>query len=179
MNNKYNNVFTIPNILSFIRIFIVPLIVYIYLFLNINWLVGILLLISGITDLIDGYIARHFNQISDLGKILDPIADKLTLLSILCCSIYEKNILIILLSAELFKDLLVAISSYIRIRSTKKVYSASWYGKLATAMCYCMIILYMFMYNLIPITFTIIIIIISLIISILGFLYAIDNMNKS
>lgn len=80
----FNNVWTIPNLLSFIRILLVP--VFAVLFYKgfttqqssyLVWAVGVLG-ISGLSDFFDGKIARRFNQISELGKILDPIADKLT-----------------------------------------------------------------------------------------------------
>lgn len=88
-------IFTIPNILSLFRICLVPLIIYTYLFTELNILAGCLIILSGITDIVDGYIARHFNQISDLGKVLDPFADKLTLISILFCVTYKNNYFII------------------------------------------------------------------------------------
>ncbi len=73
----FSNVWTIPNLLSFIRIILVP--VFAVLFLNdkLLWAV-VVLAISGLSDLFDGKIARRFNQVSELGKMLDPIADKLT-----------------------------------------------------------------------------------------------------
>ena len=75
---------TIPNILSFIRIVvIVPLVIS---FLNERFIEsGIYLLISGLSDMFDGAIARKFNQVTQLGKILDPIADKLTLIAVVIC----------------------------------------------------------------------------------------------
>lgn len=68
---------TIPNALSVIRILLIPL--FVYFFSVENYKAGVLVIfISGLTDLFDGKIARHFNQISNLGKLLDPAADKLT-----------------------------------------------------------------------------------------------------
>ena len=81
----FKNWNTIPNWLSFARIIMVP--VFAYLFLNdsipnnIIWAVFVLAL-SGLSDCLDGKIARRFNQISDLGKVLDPVADKLTQITI-------------------------------------------------------------------------------------------------
>ena len=72
---------TIPNLLSVFRILLIPLFIYLYLEKSpedFGISAGIVLLISGATDMLDGYIARHFNQITQLGQILDPIADKLT-----------------------------------------------------------------------------------------------------
>ena len=81
----FKNWNTVPNWLSFARIIIVP--IFAYLFLNdgiknnVIWAVFVLAL-SGLSDFLDGKIARRFNQISDLGKVLDPVADKLTQITI-------------------------------------------------------------------------------------------------
>lgn len=77
MNDKSKRIFTIPNILSMIRILLIP--VFIALYMNGYGLqAGIILVVSGLTDTADGYIARHYDQITNIGKVLDPIADKLT-----------------------------------------------------------------------------------------------------
>ena len=73
-----NRILTIPNLLSAFRICLIPCIVWAYLVKERNdWAVG-LLIVSGLTDMCDGFIARKFQMISNLGKILDPVADKLT-----------------------------------------------------------------------------------------------------
>lgn len=77
MKGLFKGCWTIPNLLSFLRIVIVP--VFAYFFVKGNaWLVVAMLALSGISDFLDGKIARRFNQVSDLGKVLDPVADKLT-----------------------------------------------------------------------------------------------------
>ena len=77
--SKYEKkIVTIPNILSFFRICLLPVIVWLYGVENNYVWAGYILILSGVTDMADGYIARHFHMISNLGKILDPIADKLT-----------------------------------------------------------------------------------------------------
>ncbi len=83
-NIKAKDFITIPNLLSFLRIIlIVPFVCF---FLNENYIMAaIILIISGLTDACDGFIARTFNQITELGKMLDPIADKLTLIAIMVC----------------------------------------------------------------------------------------------
>ncbi|MBQ3005367.1 MAG: CDP-alcohol phosphatidyltransferase family protein [Clostridia bacterium] len=77
MKNPEKRIFTVPNVLSFIRIFCIPL--FVYFFYNENFITaGLILACSGITDLFDGVLARKLNQITELGKMLDPVADKLT-----------------------------------------------------------------------------------------------------
>ncbi|MBQ3165860.1 MAG: CDP-alcohol phosphatidyltransferase family protein, partial [Clostridia bacterium] len=71
--SKLKQIFTIPNILSFIRIGLIPFIVIAYVEGNLL-LSAILLASSALTDIVDGFIARRFNQVSPLGKALDPIA---------------------------------------------------------------------------------------------------------
>lgn len=81
IKNLFKGCLTIPNLLSVIRIILVP--VFAYLFLNGHQIAAIItLIVSGSTDLFDGKIARRFNQVSELGKILDPVADKITQITI-------------------------------------------------------------------------------------------------
>lgn len=72
---------TIPNLLSFIRILLVPVFAVLFYKGMLGWAVA-LLVISGLSDFFDGKIARKFNQISELGKMLDPLADKITQITI-------------------------------------------------------------------------------------------------
>ncbi len=77
MKDLFKGCWTIPNLLSFLRIVIVP--VFAYFFMQGQYGLAVLMLVlSGLSDFFDGKIARRFNQISALGKILDPVADKLT-----------------------------------------------------------------------------------------------------
>lgn len=171
-------IFTIPNILSFFRICLVPLIIYIYLFTELNVLAGCFIILSGLTDIIDGYIARHFNQISDLGKILDPFADKLTIISILFCVTYKNNYFVIFLGAEIIKDIIVLITSYIRTKKSNRVHSASWYGKVCTCLSYLTVMLHIFWKEIPETVSAPIIIVVSAIIILFGILYGIDNISR-
>ena len=80
-----NKIITMPNILSFFRLCLIPLIIWLYCvkqeYVWTFFVVGF----SGLTDVVDGFIARRFNMISNFGKALDPIADKLTQLAMLVC----------------------------------------------------------------------------------------------
>ena len=81
---------TIPNILSLFRIFLIPVFLIIYLTQdNQPYFIisALILLLSGITDVLDGYIARKFKMTSELGKVLDPFADKMTQIAILAALI--------------------------------------------------------------------------------------------
>lgn len=77
MKDLFKGCWTIPNLLSLLRILVIPF--FAYFFIQGNAVLAIVMLaLSGISDFLDGKIARKFNQVSDLGKVLDPVADKLT-----------------------------------------------------------------------------------------------------
>ena len=78
-------VVTLPNVLSLFRIILIPLIIWAYCVLQSPTVTALLVVLSGLTDVVDGFIARHFNMISNVGKALDPIADKLTQIAMLFC----------------------------------------------------------------------------------------------
>ena len=88
MKDLFKGSLTIPNLLTVIRIILVPVFAVLFYRGYFYWAVFVLF-ISGLTDFLDGKIARRFNQISDLGKILDPIADKLTQITIAVMLFFE------------------------------------------------------------------------------------------
>ena len=82
---KKNQILTIPNLLSVVRLALIPVIVWLYsVEKNYYGAIGVIAL-SAATDIVDGWIARHFNMVSDFGKALDPLADKLTQAALLLC----------------------------------------------------------------------------------------------
>ena len=83
--NTRKQLFTIPNLLSLLRLCMIPLIIWLYCTQKNYALTAVVLVLSGLTDMVDGYIARRFNMVTDLGKALDPVADKLTQASV--CSV--------------------------------------------------------------------------------------------
>ena len=113
------DLFTIPNMLSFFRIVLIPVYILIYLNAKEDWdyfLAGSILAVSCLTDIIDGKIARQFNMISKVGKVLDPVADKLTQLA-LTLSLSVKYpvlqfVLFLFLSKEIFQTLAMIIMYY-------------------------------------------------------------------
>ena len=133
MNFKFNkkDILTIPNLLSGLRIVLIPIIAI--LCVNYEFTAAVvLLIISGLTDVADGFIARKFDMISDLGKMLDPVADKLTQAVVALCllSLYpDMQYLFILM---VIKEILMAANGYICISKIGKVPSAAWHGKMAT-----------------------------------------------
>ena len=175
MRNK--NIFTIPNILSMFRLLLLPVIVYTYMNQKDYVLSGTLLVISGVTDLLDGYIARTFNMMSDLGKILDPVADKATQAVVLLCLITRFRWLVIPFICILIKELFMSCIGMIVIKETGEVHGAVWHGKVTTFMLDFMIIVHIVFYN-ISYSISIILTMISTVLILLSFyLYAKENIG--
>ena len=142
MKQKTNNILTIPTILSLFRICLIPVCVWAFLVKENTYITVFILALSWITDIADGYIARRFNMISDLGKLIDPIADKLTQAVMLFCLILKFPYMLYLFILMVIKETLMAITGYIAIRKTKNVYGANWHGKIATGALYTVIIIH-------------------------------------
>lgn len=121
----------VPNSISFVRILLLP--IFIYYFLQDNWMAAAgVLAFSGFTDFLDGFIARKFNKITELGKILDPIADKLTQATVAVCMAIHQPELIPLLSVFIIKEFTMLCGSIVLFRKGLRPASAKWYGKVAT-----------------------------------------------
>ncbi len=139
--NNYNKIFTIPNFLSLIRIALIP--VMFYLFRAKKFIeTAVVLVVSAITDLADGFIARKFNMVSKLGKALDPIADKLTQGVVLLFLLQYFPYMLLPLSLLLVKEVLTGISQLIVLIKYDVVLGAVWHGKLTTAFLYSMAFLH-------------------------------------
>lgn len=134
-----SRIVTIPNLLSFFRILLIPIFAILYFKTQDRialWPI-IILVISGLTDMLDGLIARKFHQVSDLGKILDPIADKLTQITVVACLAIRFRQLWVLLGIYIIKELAILIGGISMLKSKKVVPSARWFGKVATFEFYC------------------------------------------
>ena len=143
---------SIPNILSFFRIILVPLFVYEFTFRDNFSVAGIVLLISGITDCLDGFIARKFNMITDLGKILDPIADKLTQIMVVFCLAHKHfAIMWVLLGFLVIKDFALLVGGITLYKKKDMVVASNWYGKAATIVFYIAMIVIIFFYPVMPV----------------------------
>lgn len=140
-HNKYQQkIITIPNILSCVRICLIPLIVWLYCVQQMYSWAGLFLFLSGLTDVVDGFIARRFHMISNLGKILDPIADKLTQGIMLLCLLVRYPLMAFLLTVLIIKEIYMGISGFIITRRTGVVFGAEWHGKAATVFLYAMLL---------------------------------------
>lgn len=128
-------IITIPNILSAFRIVLVPVFAIMYFsdsVANHYYISAGVLVLSGFTDILDGAIARHFNMISSFGKVIDPLADKLTQgVAVICLSVRHPLIipLLILLCA---KELTMLICSIRLLKMGLRPSEAKWWGKMST-----------------------------------------------
>ena len=129
----------VPNAISLFRIFLVPVFTVLYLKGQIAAAMAVLLL-SGVSDVLDGAIARRFNMVTGLGKILDPMADKLLQAAMLLCAAGRFPIMWLLLALQLLRELSLGLLSLYVIKSTGHIHSARWYGKLCTAAVYALML---------------------------------------
>lgn len=85
------DLFNIPNCLCYFRIILIPIFLHRYFLASCKedyYLCAFILILSGISDFLDGYIARHYHMVTDFGKVIDPIADKLTQFTVAVVLIY-------------------------------------------------------------------------------------------
>jgi len=148
VNNRINKIFTIPNLLSLFRLCLIPIIIHQYCITNHFTKSAALLLLSGITDIADGFIARRFHMISNVGKILDPIADKLTQFAVMICLISRFSFMLFPFFILLAKETLAGIIGFITIRKTNTVPCAKWHGKLSTVSLYAVLFVHIIRHDL-------------------------------
>ena len=128
---------TIPNWLSFIRIALIP--VFAVLFVQGHQLVAVIVMIcAALTDLFDGKIARKFNQVSNLGKILDPIADKLSQMAIVIVLLYTywENPIKYLFFFFIVKEVLMLLGGALLLSKGMRPTAKEIWGKVATNVFY-------------------------------------------
>ena len=135
---------TVPNIMSLLRIvLIVPLSVFI---LQQNFAAAVLvLLLSALTDMFDGMIARRFNCVTQLGKILDPIADKLTLISVVLTLCFIEEVIAWFAGVFLAKEIVMLSGGYYLIKRKIRPPAAKWFGKAATVIFYSSVGIFVFL----------------------------------
>ena len=132
MENRYQHkIITVPNILSMLRILSIPFIVYFY-FTDRRITAFIILAAACLTDMADGFIARHFHMTSDVGKVLDVIADKLMQFSVLICAAKVYPYILILAGMLALKELISGVYCLRVITLTKEISGAKIVGKIST-----------------------------------------------
>lgn len=144
-------IFTVPNLLSLFRLVLIPLYVTIYLNAQNDsdyYLAAAILAVSCLTDMIDGQIARHFNMISTVGKVLDPFADKITQFTLVVCLSVKYPILWVVTGLIFVKELFQLTAGLIRFRHGKMLKAAQITGKICTTILFLSLIVLVMMPNI-------------------------------
>lgn len=135
----------IPNILTMIRFALIPVFVYSFFYIyNGNIYAAVIFLISGLTDVLDGYIARHYNQITKLGILMDPLADKMMIITVLA-SLWIKGIIpFFIILIIIVKEITMIVGAFILYRKKEIAIPANKFGKASTLLFYIAIIFSIF-----------------------------------
>ncbi len=104
----------------------------------------VVLVLSGLTDIFDGFFARKFNTVTSWGKLADPLADKLMQIMVLVMLFIKDKISIVIVIILILKEIFMVIGSYFLYKEDNVVVSANWYGKIATVLIYFAVVLIIF-----------------------------------
>lgn len=149
-NNRFSraDILTIPNLLSLFRILLIPLMIWLYCGRKQYAATIAVIAVSGASDVIDGKIARKFHMVSDVGKVLDPVADKLTQAALVICLTVRYPRMWALLVLFAAKECLMLFWGYLTLKHTDTINGAKWYGKLSTVVLYAVMMLLIFFVDL-------------------------------
>ena len=144
IKNWKKEILPIPNLLSVFRIALLP--VYLHIYLNADspddyTAAAVILAVSCLTDMVDGKIARKFNMITNLGKLLDPVADKLTQLALMICLAIHRRPIRFLLVMFLIKEFFQFFAMVTSLRHGKALDGALMSGKISTTVLFGSLIL--------------------------------------
>ena len=140
---KPRDLVTVPNLITYIRFLLVP--PFIYFFLKENYVMaGVMVGLSGLSDCFDGYFARKLDQVTSLGKILDPIADKVTLISVAVCMVIYMPAILPIMMVLVTKEFLMLLGGFILLLCKVAPPPANIFGKVATVIFYFVICLIIF-----------------------------------
>ena len=139
--SKFNkkDLWTIPNILCYIRIALIPIFITMYIKAEEpgeHLQAALIVVISGLTDFLDGFIARSMNMVTELGKLIDPLADKLTQASLIFVLVLKIKWMFLLLILFIVMQLFMLIAGLAMLKKGKKLDGAKWFGKISTTVFY-------------------------------------------
>lgn len=133
------DLWSIPNILCYIRILLIPVFIILYIkaeapkqYLQ----AAAVVLLSGMTDFLDGFIARTFHMVTDLGKLIDPMADKLTQASLIFVLVVKLKWMFLLMILFVIMQLFLLVAGLIMLKKGIKLSGSKWFGKVSTAVFY-------------------------------------------
>lgn len=137
--NSRKDLFTIPNLMGYFRIILIPIFMAVYIGADsrADYIAAAAILgISGLTDCFDGKVARHFNMITEWGKVLDPVADKLTQAAVFISLSFRYPTMRYLVILFVVKEMFMGIMGAVMLKKGSMMDGARWYGKLCTAVLY-------------------------------------------
>ncbi len=117
---KAKDFFSVPNLISYLRLILIPFIIWAYCEKESGLLTAILVAVSGFTDVLDGKIARRFNMVTDIGKVLDPIADKLTQAAMMYCLLTKYELMLPALIVLVVKEIFMAVTAIMETKYSAK-----------------------------------------------------------
>ena len=159
-NIKLKDFFSVPNLITYLRFALIPAIIWAYCTLENGILTVVFVAISALTDVLDGKIARKYNQVTDVGKALDPVADKLTQVAMMYCLLSKYELMLPVLIILIVKEIFMVVTALWETKATKQINGALWYGKACTVFLYAVMLILMFFPN-IPLTVANILIVLS------------------
>ncbi len=179
MEEKYKHrIVTIPNILSLFRLLLIPVIMWLYIVKKDPLWTTAILVLSGVTDVVDGIIARKCHMISDFGKAFDPVADKLTQIAMLFCLVSRYRWMLLPLCVMVVKEVSAGILGLLVIRKTGKVDGSVWHGKATTVSLYSMMAIHLLWFDIPGVISGILIGACTALALLSAFLYTRENVRK-
>ena len=146
MKNRIDKreIFSIPNLMGYFRILLIPLFSWMYCTADSTgdyYAAAVVVGVSGLTDMFDGKIARRFHMITELGKFIDPLADKLTQAALLICLAVRYPLMRAVLVLFVIKEGFMVVMGALLLPRWKKLDGAMWFGKVCTAVLYAVLFL--------------------------------------
>jgi cardiolipin synthase len=137
----------LPNLITVGRFFFIPLFLFFFFshYSHANLLSFLVLSFAGLGDILDGYLARKRGEITEIGKLLDPLADKLLLITVIIAFVIDQRISWLAAGIVLLRDVgMIIISAFFHFKEKRVVPAANFFGKATTVFYYCAFILIMF-----------------------------------
>ena len=144
--NKFSkkDLWKIPNILCYIRFLLIPVFVIVYIKANEpkDYIqASLIVFLSGVTDFLDGFIARRFDMVTEIGKIIDPLADKLTQAALIFMLVVKIKWMFILLILFIIMQSFLLVAGLVMLKKGTKLNGAKWFGKVSTTVFYATMLL--------------------------------------
>jgi cardiolipin synthase len=136
-----------PNLITIGRFFLIPffLLLFFSTLPQANLLSFLVLILAGLSDMVDGYLARKSGQITEIGKLLDPLADKLMMLSVIFAFVLDQRISWLAAGVFFFRDVgMIVTSAFFHFKGKRKVPAANFLGKATTVFYYLVFLMIMF-----------------------------------